>query len=112
MQVEIVLKKGQRIGKRTTGVVKHILTSSAFHPHGIKVRLEDGQIGRVRERYLRTSESKGLRPTQGIGISKSRQIFRTRSSSISRWRGTVDTFFMSGFTNTVCLPPSRNSLQP
>jgi len=46
-QVEIVLKKDQRSGKRTVGVVKDILTSSAYHPHGIKVRLENGQIGRV-----------------------------------------------------------------
>jgi uncharacterized repeat protein (TIGR03833 family) len=46
-RVEIVLKKNQRSGKRTIGVVKDILTSSAHHPHGIKVRLEDGQIGRV-----------------------------------------------------------------
>jgi uncharacterized repeat protein (TIGR03833 family) len=41
------LKKDQRSGKRTVGVVKDILTSSAFHSRGIKVRLEDGQIGRV-----------------------------------------------------------------
>jgi uncharacterized repeat protein (TIGR03833 family) len=47
LRVEIVLKKDQRSGKRTIGVVKDILTSSAQHPHGIKVRLEDGQIGRV-----------------------------------------------------------------
>jgi uncharacterized repeat protein (TIGR03833 family) len=47
VRVEIVLKKDQRTGKRTVGVVKDILTSSAQHPHGIKVRLEDGQIGRV-----------------------------------------------------------------
>jgi uncharacterized repeat protein (TIGR03833 family) len=47
VRVEIVLKKDQRSGKRTVGVVKDILTSSAFHSHGIKVRLEDGQIGRV-----------------------------------------------------------------
>jgi uncharacterized repeat protein (TIGR03833 family) len=47
LRVEIVLKKDQRSGKRTVGVVKDILTSSAHHPHGIKVRLEDGQIGRV-----------------------------------------------------------------
>jgi uncharacterized repeat protein (TIGR03833 family) len=46
-RVEIVLKKDQRSGKRTVGVVKDILTSSAFHSRGIKVRLEDGQIGRV-----------------------------------------------------------------
>jgi len=46
-RVEIVLKKDQHSGKRTTGIVKDILTSSAFHSRGIKVRLEDGQIGRV-----------------------------------------------------------------
>jgi uncharacterized repeat protein (TIGR03833 family) len=46
-RVEIVLKKDQRNGKRTVGVVKDILTSAAFHSRGIKVRLEDGQIGRV-----------------------------------------------------------------
>ena len=47
LKVEIILKKDQRSGRRTVGVVKDILTSSARHPHGIKVRLEDGQIGRV-----------------------------------------------------------------
>jgi uncharacterized repeat protein (TIGR03833 family) len=47
MRVEIVLKKDQRSGKRTIGVVKDILTSSAHHSRGIKVRLEDGRIGRV-----------------------------------------------------------------
>lgn len=48
-RVEIILKKDQRTGKRTVGVVKDILTSSPFHSRGIKVRLEDGQIGRVQE---------------------------------------------------------------
>ncbi len=48
-RVEIILKKDQRTGKRTVGVVKDILTSSSFHSRGIKVRLEDGQIGRVQE---------------------------------------------------------------
>jgi len=47
--VHIVLKQDQRTGKRTKGVVKQILTRSASHPHGIKVRLEDGQVGRVKE---------------------------------------------------------------
>ncbi len=46
-RVEIILKKDQRSGRRTSGIVKDILTSSAYHPRGIKVRLEDGQIGRV-----------------------------------------------------------------
>lgn len=45
--VDIVLKVDQRTGKLTRGVVKDILTNSQFHPHGIKVRLEDGQVGRV-----------------------------------------------------------------
>ena len=47
MRVEIILKKDQRTGKRTIGVVKDILTSAAYHSRGIKVRLDDGQIGRV-----------------------------------------------------------------
>ena len=49
LEVEIILKKEQRSGKRTRGIVKDLLTSSAFHSRGIKVRLEDGQIGRVAE---------------------------------------------------------------
>ena len=49
LEVSIVLKQDQRTGKRTRGVVKDILTRSAFHPHGIKVRLVDGQVGRVQE---------------------------------------------------------------
>ncbi|WP_245809616.1 YwbE family protein [Cohnella massiliensis] len=46
--VDIVLKQDQRTGKTTRGIVKDLLTKSAFHPHGIKVRLTDGQVGRVR----------------------------------------------------------------
>lgn len=49
LRVAIVLKKDQRSGKKTEGVVKDLLTNSSFHPHGIKVRLEDGQVGRVAE---------------------------------------------------------------
>jgi len=49
LTVDIVLKKDQRTGKLTRGIVKDILTKSASHPHGIKVRLTDGQIGRVQE---------------------------------------------------------------
>ncbi|MEM5787114.1 MAG: YwbE family protein [Syntrophobacteraceae bacterium] len=49
MRVGIILKKDQRTGRRTVGVVKDILTSSPFHSRGIKVRLEDGQVGRVQE---------------------------------------------------------------
>lgn len=48
MKVDIVLKKDQRTGRLTRGVVKDILTKSASHPHGIKVRLADGQVGRVK----------------------------------------------------------------
>lgn len=49
ISVAIVLKQDQRSGKLTRGVVKDILTSSPSHPHGIKVRLTDGQVGRVKE---------------------------------------------------------------
>lgn len=48
IEVEIVLKQDQRSGKLTQGIVQNILTSSSFHPHGIKVRLTDGQVGRVK----------------------------------------------------------------
>lgn len=47
LRVAIILKKDQRSGKRTEGVVKDLLTSAAYHSRGIKVRLHDGQIGRV-----------------------------------------------------------------
>jgi len=47
LEVEIVLKEHQHSGELTRGVVADILTSSPTHPHGIKVRLEDGQVGRV-----------------------------------------------------------------
>jgi uncharacterized repeat protein (TIGR03833 family) len=43
------MKQDQRSGKLTEGIVRDILTSSSVHPHGIKVRLESGQIGRVKE---------------------------------------------------------------
>ncbi|MDQ4120353.1 MAG: YwbE family protein [Acidobacteriota bacterium] len=49
LRVAVVLKQDQRTGKRTEGIVKDILTNSQFHPHGIKVRLTDGQVGRVQE---------------------------------------------------------------
>ena len=47
--VLIVLKQDQHTGKLTKGIVKDILTKSPNHPHGIKVRLMDGQVGRVKE---------------------------------------------------------------
>lgn len=49
LNVGIVLKQDQRSGKITRGIVKRVLTNSSYHPHGIKVELEDGQVGRVKE---------------------------------------------------------------
>ncbi len=49
MRVRIVLKEDQRTGRLTEGVVRDLLTKSGYHPHGIKVRLESGEIGRVKE---------------------------------------------------------------
>lgn len=51
LNVGIVLKQDQGSGKITKGVVKRILTNSSSHPHGIKVQLEDGRVGRVKEIY-------------------------------------------------------------
>jgi uncharacterized repeat protein (TIGR03833 family) len=56
MKVAIVLKQDQRTGRETIGVVKDLLTNSATHPHGIKVRLVDGQVGRV-QKILGETES-------------------------------------------------------
>jgi uncharacterized repeat protein (TIGR03833 family) len=49
LKVKVVQKKDQRSGKLTEGIVKRILTNSAAHPHGIKVMLESGKVGRVKE---------------------------------------------------------------
>jgi len=49
LRVLIVLKKDQKTGKLSEGIVKTILTNSPSHPHGIKVRLENGEVGRVKE---------------------------------------------------------------
>jgi uncharacterized repeat protein (TIGR03833 family) len=49
LRVSIVLKKNQKTGKLSEGIVKNILTNSPSHPHGIKVRLENGEVGRVKE---------------------------------------------------------------
>jgi uncharacterized repeat protein (TIGR03833 family) len=49
MEVDIVQKQDQRNGRTTRGIVKELLTKSAHHPHGIKVRLESGEVGRVKE---------------------------------------------------------------
>lgn len=48
-KAEIVQKKNQRSGKLTSGVVKKILTNSSYHPHGIKVMLESGEVGRIKK---------------------------------------------------------------
>ena len=48
LRVSIVMKKDQQTGKLTEGIVRDILTNSSAHPHGIKVRLESGEIGRVK----------------------------------------------------------------
>ncbi len=52
LRVSIVLKQDQRTGKLTEGVVKDILTKSPTHPHGIKVRLESGEVGRVKRIHV------------------------------------------------------------
>ncbi len=49
LQVEIETKANQGTGRRTTGTIKEILTAGQSHPHGIKVRLQDGQVGRVKK---------------------------------------------------------------
>lgn len=49
IKVQIVEKQNQKTGDLTEGIVKDILTNSRTHPHGIKVRLEDGKVGRVKE---------------------------------------------------------------
>jgi len=47
LTVDIIQKQDQRTGKKTRGIVGEILTNSSFHPHGIKVRLADGKVGRI-----------------------------------------------------------------
>lgn len=59
IEVAIVLKEDQRTGELTEGIVQNILTNSQFHPHRIKVRLTDGQIGRVQE--IKTGENENRR---------------------------------------------------
>jgi uncharacterized repeat protein (TIGR03833 family) len=51
LEVEIVLKQNQQSGELTYGIVRRILTNSAFHPHGIKVQLQSGEVGRVQVIY-------------------------------------------------------------
>ena len=61
LTVDIVLKKDQRTGKLTRGVVRDILTRSGRHPHGIKVRLADGQVGRVKTILAAIPAEAGIR---------------------------------------------------
>lgn len=62
VEVSIILKKDQASGKLTRGVVADVLTNSSFHPHGIKVRLVSGDVGRVRE-VLEITDEAQERPT-------------------------------------------------
>ena len=65
-EVEIVLKEDQRTGKVTYGIVAEILTSSASHHRGIKVRLKDGQIGRVQKIYPAFPKINGQEYQEGL----------------------------------------------
>jgi uncharacterized repeat protein (TIGR03833 family) len=65
-EVEIVLKEDQRTGKLTRGIVAEILTSSAFHHRGIKVRLKDGKVGRVQKIYPAFPEINGQEYQEGL----------------------------------------------
>ncbi len=62
LTVDVVQKADQRSGRLTRGRVKEILTGSATHPHGIKVRLEDGRVGRVAAIIDTNDEGGGTRP--------------------------------------------------
>jgi uncharacterized repeat protein (TIGR03833 family) len=66
MEVDIVLKKDQPTGKLTHGKVKDFLTSKAAHPRGIKVRLEDGQVGRVQKIYPEFPKINGQEYQEGL----------------------------------------------
>lgn len=65
-EVDIVLKADQPTGKLTHGKVAQILTSDSFHPRGIKVRLEDGQVGRVQKIYPVFPKINGVEYQEGL----------------------------------------------
>ncbi|KKU86115.1 MAG: hypothetical protein A3A32_00635 [Candidatus Wildermuthbacteria bacterium RIFCSPLOWO2_01_FULL_48_35] len=65
-EAEITLKEDQRTGKLTRGIVAEILTSSAFHPRGIKVRLQDGRVGRVQKIYPAFPKINGQEYQEGL----------------------------------------------
>jgi len=72
--VDIIQKEDQRSGKKTRGIVQEILTNSLFHPHGIKVRLKGGQVGRVTEIISALSSEENEKvwyPTTDINSSRS-----------------------------------------
>ena len=75
MDVYIVLKKDQHTGKLSRGIVKDILTKSARHPHGIKVQLVDGRVGRVKK-ILDSSNNKAALHVEGMveGSSKKQGV--------------------------------------
>ncbi len=66
MEVDIVLKKDQPTGKLTHGKVMRILTSKKIHPRGIKVMLEDGQVGRVQKVYPKFPKINGQEYQEGL----------------------------------------------
>ncbi len=65
-EVDIVLKKDQPTGKLTHGKVAKILTSDNFHPRGVKVRLEDGKVGRVQKIYSVFPKINGVEYQEGL----------------------------------------------
>lgn len=65
-EVDIVLKEDQKTGKLTHGIVADILTSSAFHYRGIKVRLKDGKVGRIQKIYPMFPEINGQEYQEGL----------------------------------------------
>jgi uncharacterized repeat protein (TIGR03833 family) len=65
-EVDIVLKKDQLTGKLTHGKVAEILTGAKIHPRGIKVRLEDGQVGRVQKIYPSFGKINGIEYQEGL----------------------------------------------
>ena len=66
LEVEIVLKEDQKTGKLTRGIVAEILTSSSSHHRGIKVRLKDGQVGRVQKIYPTLPKINGQEYIEGL----------------------------------------------
>ena len=65
-EVDVLLKENQRTGRLTRGTVAEILTGAAFHPRGIKVRLKDGQVGRVQQIYPQFPKINGQEYQEGL----------------------------------------------